>query len=135
MHTGFTGSRNGMTREQVNTLVNMMDQVVVTGFFSHGDCIGSDATAHSIAIGIGLKVILHPPLVSTRRAWCYGAFQVRPAKGYIERNHVIVNESDVLIATPDSIQENLRSGTWATVRYCRKQGKPVWLILPDGSLK
>jgi predicted Rossmann fold nucleotide-binding protein DprA/Smf involved in DNA uptake len=39
-----------------------------------------------------------------------------------------------MIATPHSYVEIGRSGTWATVRYARKAGKPIYLILPDGLL-
>jgi len=37
-----------------------------------------------------------------------------------------------MIATPGEVDEQLRSGTWSTVRFARKQGKPVHVILPDG---
>jgi predicted Rossmann fold nucleotide-binding protein DprA/Smf involved in DNA uptake len=52
---------------------------------------------------------------------------------YLERNHAIVNESDFLIAAPDG-PETLRSGTWATVRYARKVGKRVLVIMPNGEI-
>jgi predicted Rossmann fold nucleotide-binding protein DprA/Smf involved in DNA uptake len=42
-----------------------------------------------------------------------------------------VNETGVLVAMPDGPEE-LRSGTWATVRYARKQGKDGRIIYPDG---
>lgn len=39
-----------------------------------------------------------------------------------------------MIATPSSKEEELRSGTWSTVRYARKLRRPVTLIYPDGSV-
>jgi bifunctional non-homologous end joining protein LigD len=36
---------------------------------------------------------------------------------------------------PAEPEEQLRSGTWSTVRFAKKQGKPVFLILPDGTVK
>ena len=30
---------------------------------NHGDCVGADALAHDFAIELGLKVIVHPPLI------------------------------------------------------------------------
>lgn len=53
----------------------------------------------------------------------------------LERNHRIVDACDVLIACPKDAQEQLRSGTWATVRYARKQGKRVIVITPDGTVE
>jgi hypothetical protein len=39
-----------------------------------------------------------------------------------------------LIAAPAEPEEQLLSGTWSTVRFARKLGKPVFLILPDGTV-
>jgi bifunctional non-homologous end joining protein LigD len=36
---------------------------------------------------------------------------------------------------PAEPEEQLRSGTWSTVRFAKKQGKPVFVILPDGTVK
>jgi hypothetical protein len=33
-----------------------------------------------------------------------------------------------LIATPESLTEELRSGTWATIRYARKIKKPCLIL-------
>ena len=50
-------------------------------------------------------------------------------KPYLDRNRDIVDACEVLLATPDG-PERLRSGTWSTVRYARKIGKPVEVRLP-----
>jgi hypothetical protein len=39
------------------------------------------------------------------------------------------------VAAPRTPIETLRSGTWATVRYARAYGRPVWIVLPDGSVR
>jgi hypothetical protein len=39
------------------------------------------------------------------------------------------------VACPRTDQEQRRSGTWATVRYARKVGKPVLIIGRDGKIK
>lgn len=44
---------------------------------------------------------------------------------YMARNDRIVAYSDVLLAWPLTAVEELRSGTWATIRRARKQGKEV----------
>lgn len=62
------------------------------------------------------------------------ADKVMDSEPYLVRDKKIVKDADVMIATPHSYVEIVRSGTWATVRYARKAGKPIYLILPDGLL-
>ena len=57
---------------------------------------------------------------------------VHTPKDYLERNHDIVDETDMLIATPGEEQEVQRSGTWATIRYARKQKRTILTIYPSG---
>lgn len=45
--------------------------------------------------------------------------------GYMKRNDALVAHCDVLLAFPPTAQEQLRSGTWATIRRARKAGKEV----------
>jgi hypothetical protein len=97
--------------------------------FRHGDCIRSDAQAHDLAIEAGFAVVIHPPSNPKKRAW-KKADSVRPPKPYLERNWDIVNESQFLIATPRTMEEELRSGTWATIRYARKKGIKYLILEP-----
>lgn len=46
----------------------------------------------------------------------------------LARNRRIVAAVDVLIAAPETDREELRSGTWATIRYARAAGKPVVML-------
>lgn len=78
------------------------------------------------------KIIVHPPKNNTMRSYCKGDV-IKEEKEYIKRNHNIVDESDMLVAFPSTKSEILRSGTWATIRYARKQNKLVLIIFPDGS--
>lgn len=125
MNIGFTGTRQGMTEKQ-----RLQVQAWLTdgSEFHHGDCVGADEEADAIAHSLHLNVVIHPPANPRLRAYCSGT--VLPAKGYIARNHDIVDSTDVLVATPKEADEVLRSGTWATVRYARKVGKTVWIALP-----
>ncbi|MAH51185.1 hypothetical protein CMI37_35535 [Candidatus Pacearchaeota archaeon] len=96
--------------------------------FHHGDCIGSDYDAHILLRQVSESVVvLYPPDITTKRAYCIGEVEKEP-KPYLERNKDIVNNTDLLIACPKSDKEELRSGTWATIRYARKQNKEVIMI-------
>jgi hypothetical protein len=130
LRIGFTGTRQGMTAGQERVLRSLLTSH--TGaVLHHGDCIGADAQAHDVAVSLGLDVVIHPPLVETQRAW-KKALHVRKPRPYLERNKDIVRETEMVIATPAEAFEQLRSGTWSTVRFARKQGRAIWIIQPEG---
>lgn len=141
MKIGFTGTQNGTTAEQLVTLEKLL-RAQKLDEFHHGDCIGADDEAVGVVKEIKRhpplawkkkpKIICHPPSNDSKRAW-NESDEERTPKPYLDRNHDIVNESKMLIATPKGFREELRSGTWATVRYARKQGKQVIIVWPDGS--
>jgi hypothetical protein len=134
MKVGFTGTQQGMTPEQLDWISNKLGYLRAPDLSDeahHGDCIGADAQFHSIAKDFGFLIILHPPLNPEKRAFCFSD-NIRPEKDYLERNRAIVDETDILLAAPLESEEQLRSGTWATVRYARKQHKTVLVIFPNG---
>jgi hypothetical protein len=102
------------------------------GIFHHGDCLGSDVEAAGSAKQTGYFVIGHPGRNEVWRAW-FASDETRIPDDNLARNRAIVREADVLIACPRGATEQLRSGTWATVRYARRIGVRVMLIAPDGS--
>jgi hypothetical protein len=53
----------------------------------------------------------------------------------LERNKLIVARCDLLLATPETQQEVLRSGTWATIRAARRNSKSHTIVFPDGALQ
>lgn len=130
MKIGFTGTQIGMTDEQKKRLKILLKQMKATSL-SHGDCIGADEQAHKIAKSLGLEIYIHPPIDSSKRAFCKDYDVIYPPKDYLKRNKDIVNESDRIIAMPKG-KEELRSGTWATVRYAKKQCKSIIVIYPSG---
>lgn len=131
MRVGFTGTRKGMTAKQKITFKEVLRSIWVNQFH-HGDCVGSDEQADGIVKKFCVIVpIIHPPDSSRLRAYCHGI--VLPIKPNLERNRNIVDETDVLIATPQGFKEEKRSGTWHTIRYARKRSKPVVIIYPDGT--
>ena len=124
---GFTGTEEGMTELQKVKLSNYLRQY--SGDFHHGDCVGADEEAHQIAMELGYKIVVHPPINSKKRAFCVEG-NVLSRKEYLIRNRDIVYSSDVLVATPKEREEILRSGVWATVRFARKIGKKLVMIYP-----
>ena len=129
---GFTGSRNGCTDKQVETITRLLLWLDPTKVH-HGDCVGADERFHNLVRELlpSTAIIIHPPSNDTMRAYCKGD-NIRPPAPYIERNHNIVDETTILIATPAQSNEVLRSGTWATIRYARKRFKTLYVIPPEG---
>lgn len=133
MKIGFTGTQAGMTQIQ-KTMVERLIKQLGCREFHHGDCIGADENAHRIALKLNINwITIHPPDNPAKRAFCLGN-QNRVEKPYIARNHDIVNETDLLIATPGGETEQLRSGTWSTIRFARKNAKRVIIIYPGGRI-
>jgi len=133
MIVSFTGTQDGTTERQKQSLKDLLIKLEATELH-HGDCEGADEESHDIALDMGLKIVVHPPINPKKRAFCKGADEVREEKDYLERNRDNVDEGEVLIATPKEYAEKLRSGTWATVRYARKKGRDIFIIYPDGKL-
>lgn len=129
---GFTGTQAGMTSAQQVRLMQLLRGRQIE--FHHGDCIGSDAEAHEIARVCGARIIIHPPLNQAKRALCLGGDVLAP-KAYLTRNRDIVRATGRLIAAPKESCEELRSGTWMTVRFARTLGRPIWILWPDGACR
>lgn len=133
MVMGFTGTSKGMSEPQRMSVMALLKRLRVTELH-HGDCVGADAQAHRLARRLDIPVVLHPPTSSTHRAFARGSAREEPPQPYLTRNHFIVKWSEGLIATPHQQIEILRSGTWATIRYARRLGKPLWIVWPDGTI-
>lgn len=135
VHIGFTGTRDGMTPAQQSRAGLLLLELGATDLH-HGDCCGADDHIDQIGRELGLMIHLHPPIDPTRRAWCnfQDMCMVYAPKRYLERNQDIVNAVSAMIATPKEMTETLRSGTWSTIRYCRRQGKPLYVVWPDGTV-
>lgn len=142
MKLGFTGSREGMTDEQKETVRRLLHELKPSEVH-HGDCIGADAqfaelSAFWIESDIGVRrrpvVVAHPSNIAGTCAHTSPDLRY-PRKPPLERNRDIVGLSDRLIAAPKSNQEEQRSGTWATIRYALKTATPVTIVWPDGKIE
>jgi hypothetical protein len=137
VHVGFTGTKIGMHPNQRLELAEHLLYLKGLGFthFHHGDCIGADTQAAKIAKQFGFFIVAHPGHPRDKNNTMYRAFtecndEVREVKPFIQRDHDIVDETERMIATPAGCTEEIRSGTWTTVRYARKQSKEVHIIYP-----
>lgn len=132
---GFTGTQRGMTLAQQETLWELLPhRSELQDEFHYGDCIGADYEAFKLAEAGGLFTVCHPPRNSRKRAWTQACI-VREPRDYLVRNMNIAKACELLLAAPGEPDEQLRSGTWATVRYARRLRRPVTIVLPDGSVR
>jgi hypothetical protein len=131
MKIGFTGTQFGMSKNQKKEFEDFLNRNYVSNSeFHHGCCIGADTEAFNIIRKFAFKIIAHPPTNKKKVSpfTILYSDEVRDDKEYLDRNHDIVDESNILIAAPKSNKEELRSGTWATIRYAIKMKKEVIIL-------
>lgn len=134
MKIGFTGTREGMTDAQKSAVRQLLIDLKATELH-HGDCIGADDHADALAHELGLYVVIHPPVDEAHRAFCRYANETRGPKTHFARNRDIANETERMIATPRTMYEEARGGTWYTVNYSRKINHPLHIVWPDGRIR
>ena len=140
MKVGFTGTSQGMTARQLRSLTRELRAFDLREAH-HDDCVGADTEFHNLIRDRfpQTRIIGHPgfPESDSRRA-NNACDEVRPVPngGPLKRNRTIVEEVDLMFATPLQNQEILRSGTWSTIRYAaRPQVKRrLTIIWPDGAI-
>ena len=138
LQIGFTGTRAGLTDDQarvVRSLLHGFHRHQGARTFHHGDCVGADDQAATIAHELGYRVVVHPPTNRRLRAWAY-CDESRPPRRYLVRNRAIVVESDRLIGCPDTAEprQGAGSGTWSTIHAAGRMQRPVNVVAPDGHL-
>lgn len=134
---GFTGSQFGQTREQISRVAFFL----INGKparIHHGLCIGADAIFHRISQSMHNPPLIcgHPPTDRSKVEESLDGFaHLMEPLPYLDRNTKIVEHSKVLLATPKEYEEQLRSGTWATIRRARTANIWRFIIFPDGTVK
>lgn len=133
MNLGMTGSRNGISDAALCAFKEFLScHKSKFAMAHHGDCLGADKQFHDIIRSLDIMVTVHPPDNPKMRAYSKGDI-VQVPYPYLKRNHNIVNACSVLVAFPGGRAETLRSGTWSTIRYARKEGKTIHIFYPDGT--
>lgn len=128
----MTGNRFGISPEAELSLLEFISKNDIKEVH-HGDCLGADKAFHDLCAEREIRVVVHPPTNKAQRAFCKSD-DIKREKPYLQRNKDIVNETDMLIAFPGTKVEQLRSGTWSTVRYAKETNKPILIVYPDGSV-
>jgi len=129
MKVGFTGTRTGMTPRQVAEVqVFLAANRQRIEEAHHGDCVGADAQFHLMCRDMQIPVVLHPSTLTAQRAYSQECAASHPPLAPLERNRRIVDASTVLLAAPRNEHEELRSGTWATIRYARPRIPTVVIL-------
>jgi len=135
MKIGFTGTRNGMSEIQMRMVFQALNQAHPEEVH-HGACMGADKDFHNIATSQLIPIVIHPGVdrqgKSPSRAVCNFYKEMKPEKFYLDRDKDIVDAVDYILACPKG-KEEIRSGTWATIRYARKKRKQLVIIYPDGT--
>ena len=136
MEIGITGTRSGMTDKQKEELKALLLLHYLTYFsephmlsFHHGDCIGVDVEAATIAQEYGFWTVCHPPIKTELRAY-HKSDETVVAKSYFARNRDIVNASDEMIVVPFQMEHQNNGGTWYTHDYAVQKNKPITILWP-----
>jgi hypothetical protein len=142
IHVGFTGTRHGMSEAQASRVKELVANLARIDSLTchHGDCIGADSMFHDIARFHDARVTIHPGQSSNHeahrdklRAFRHGDITHAPL-GHFARNRVIVTEADVMIGTPLEMTHQDRGGTWFTIDYAKKVGRPLAIVLRGGEV-
>lgn len=137
MILGFTGTRDPISDAQAIALRQWLEANPPTKFL-HGACVGADAAAVlQVKAMYGRQVEAHayPGHIPSMTSEPAASVSIRHRSMHtLSRNRVIVEACDVLLAMPKGPEEQ-RSGTWSTVRYARKLGRPIVVIWPDGRVE
>jgi len=146
MIVGFSGTRHGMTAEQLHMVdvLLLMSQFRVRRHpaekfeFHHGDCIGADEEADAAARICHYNIHIHPcrEMGNIFRAGCHlrGVSHMYPIGNSLDRNRAIVDVADVVLCAPAEDVERPRGGTWFTYRYALTRPVDVLLIHPNGTV-
>lgn len=146
---GFTGTRYGMSPQQHLAVGRIAVEVLYSSthprsdrddvakfLVNIGDCIGADGEFFDIMRPFrGSWLVGHPgPLNDAERQAGRDYDERRPHSPHMKRNQAIVDESNVMIATPFEMAEQHHGGTWRTIGFARKAGRPLAIVDRNGGV-
>ena len=143
MKIGFTGTRSGMSDKQKKEVRRLLANILSTDevILIHGGCVGADTDFHNIAreFGDSFYIRVFPghfkndPKNTKYKGNYEDADEIKESQTHFKRNRDIVDNCDLLIATPfhsnqiDFI-EFKKGGTKYTVDYAIKINRPIEII-------
>jgi predicted alpha-1,6-mannanase (GH76 family) len=130
---GVTATREGLTSEQKQWVVSYLNRNA-TGVLHHGDCIGGDEELAEIFSRYGAYIIAHPSNMLAMRARSKYNDLTLPTAESLLRNRTIVQCSQLMLGFPKSTVEEIRSGTWYTIRYTKRENSKLIIVGPDGKV-
>jgi hypothetical protein len=113
----FTGHRDRLTNPEA---LQAIEAQYPCATWMHGGAKGFDTQVHGVALALG-KSIAAGTLVVVRPE--YGRYHASVAP--LRRNEVMVDQADIVYACFDGRQ---RGGTYATIRYAKRNGKEVVML-------
>lgn len=131
MKIGFTGTREikKISKERLSYLEDEILALLVDNDFKvtavHGCAEGADTFFHECCLLNNIPIIGRPSYTNNLTGFEFLHLPEAP----LTRNKKIVDDCDVLIALPINPEvEELRSGTWSTIRYAKKQSKQIIIV-------
>ena len=113
---GIVGSRRYRNKTRVESFIDLLPQNTKV---KSGGCVGVDSWAAAHAQFRGLDVQEFLPETNTR-------------EGYFARNELIAKRSTQVVAFIPRNQ--MRSGAWNTIKWCRIHGSPYIVLDEDGNI-
>lgn len=132
---GETGTREGVTPLQLASVGWLFSRYLIHELHD-GDCVGADEQVYWLAGAFDAGVVLHPPIVSTYRAYLepMGRNPSWEPKEYHERDRDVVDNCTALAACPKLPVISATGGTAYTVGYARSLTKPIAIVWPNGHI-
>lgn len=136
MNFTFSGTLRGMTIAQQFGVMRAFMRLEGYKIIHHGGATGADEQAHTISERFLFERHIHWSMIADKRMKV--TYRAADDVEYaplppLKRNRVMIDASTWLIAAPATRQE-MRCGTWATVRYARERKINITLVFPDGSV-
>lgn len=138
MLMGFTGTRNGMTKEQWTAVVRLVRMHQPTEVH-HGCCLGADAEFHWIVRRElpSCRIVGHPgpDTLMQDHSVMADCDVLLPPKNHFARNRDIVEVSaDGMIGAPPAEPLPAKGGTAYTVGHSWKRGRYTAVAWPSGDV-
>lgn len=130
MKISFSGSRKGTTTAQLHTFREWLYENPIEEFHVG---VSGRADFNAVQLVYGLfedETILHCHPCIIYEQQCIFPVDFPKAVWYpirkpLVRNLDMVDATELLFAAPETDEEKVRSGTWATIRYAKEKNKEV----------